>query len=453
MSEQVFTAAGRAAVREVEPEEVVTVIVRTNGVKSLSDKPAQRSFDTLRTEQLATRRAELLADVHKRYGDGKTFCENYMNSRLEAQEAVVEAAPVATNLWLADAIAVSGTKAEIEDLARHPDVVSIDVNPRFRLPEILQTPLEDTPQSVDGSAWGVARIGAPEVWGGFGRGEHILVGVLDTGTDDTHPALAGKVAAFEEFDSMGLPLGTPVHDSDVHGTHVAGTICGRTYRGTNIGVAPEAKVASALVLPGGQGTFAQIIAGMQWAVVQGVHVINMSLGGSGYTTLWNLPVLNATLSGVLVVASIGNSGHGTSGGPGNDLYAIGVGATQYVDTVAGFSSGQSLVGVWHDVLSPIFGPITYMKPEISAPGVSIISSVPGPDLAAFNGTSMAAPHVAGATALLLSTEPALQGNPFAVREILLGAGREDLGEAGRDQRFGFGRLDAMSAAEAAVSLF
>lgn len=451
MNPEKFSAAFQEVLKKTKKDEAMTVIVRTKH-KTLGEAEAKQAFEALQAEQMATRRTQLLMRVHKRYGKGATFCQNYQESRLKTQDKIVRVAPKATNLWLADAVAVTGTKAEIEDVAKHEDVESVEVSPTFRLPEILRTPLEDAPETVDGNAWGLAKIGAPKSWGGYGRGEGILVGVLDTGVDDSHPALAGKVAAFEEFDALGLPLGTPVHDSHFHGTHVAGTICGRSFRGVNIGVAPDAQVASALVLPGGGGTFPQIIAGMQWAMSQRVHVINMSLGGIGYTSLWNIPVLIAVLSGVTVVASIGNSGQGTSGGPGNDLFSLSVGATHYEDAVAGFSSGETLVGVWHDVFSPIYGRLTYMKPDISAPGVQVLSSIPGPDLAALNGTSMAAPHVAGTVALLLSTETSLQGDPFAVRAILLGAGREDFGEAGRDQRFGFGRLDAVSAVASAISI-
>jgi len=325
-------------------------------------------------------------------------------------------------------------------------VVSVEANPVFRVPEVLRTAPEDTPGTVDGSTWGVAKIGAPDVWGGFGRGQGVLIGHLDTGVDDTHPALAGKVAFFQEFNSIGLPIPSPTHDSAEHGTHTAGTMVGRTFNGVNIGVAPEARLASALVLPGGGGTFAQIIAGMPWAIGQDVHTISMSPGSPVSSTIWNLPVLNAIGAGVLVVASIGNSGQGTSGGPGNDPLTVGVGATDYRDNIAGFSSGQVLVGVpW------FFFFLTYTKPEISAPGVQVVSSIPGGQLAAFNGTSMAAPHVSGSAALLLSADPSLQGNPFATRAILL-ATSKDLGEAGFDQRFGFGRVDADSAAEQAVAI-
>lgn len=446
MSELKFTAACQELKQKTDTTEKSTFIVRTK-LKTIGEQETQRAVAILQQEQLATRRAQLLSLIQGRYGEGHTFRQNYQESRLKSQANVVSASPQATNLWLADAVAVTATKAEIEDLAKHEDIESIDINPTFEVPKVLRTPLEDTPEVIDGSAWGVAKIRAPQVWGGFGRGENILVGHLDTGVDDTHPALAGKVAAFEEFDNLGNPVGSAVHDSGSHGTHTAGTICGRNYQGVNIGVAPGAKLASGLVLPGGSGTFAQIIGGMQWAVNQNVHVINMSLGGIGYTNLWNLPVLNATFAGIVVVASIGNSGHITSGGPGNDLFALGVGATHHLDAVAGFSSGQTLVNVNHDALR---FPMTYMKPDISAPGVQVLSAIPGDSIAAFNGTSMAAPHVAGAIALVLSAATGLQGDSFTIREILLST-VEDYGEAGRDQRFGFGRLDALSAVQTAIS--
>jgi subtilisin family serine protease len=450
MADGKISVACTDVLKKAQKNQTVSVVVRTASPTG-ADRDVQQAFRLLEGERLATRRAELLSHIHERYGTGQSFCKNLQQSRCQAHERVVKAAPHATSLWLADAIAISGTRAEIEDLTKHEEVQSIDVNPEFRVPETLRTPLEDTPEVIDGSAWGIAKIRAPEVWGGFGRGQGMLVGHLDTGVDDSHPALAGKVAQFEEFDSIGNALGTAPHDSDSHGTHTAGTICGSNFRGVNIGVAPQARLASALVLPGGSGTFAQIVAGMQWAITQNVQVMNMSLGGTGYTTLWNLPVLNATLAGVLVVASIGNSGQGTSGGPGNDLFALGVGATHHLEAVAGFSSGETLVRVPHLVLSPIFGPLTYMKPDISAPGVQVLSSVPGDDLAAFNGTSMAAPHVAGCAALLLSAAMGLVGDPFALRRILLGT-IEDHGEAGRDQRFGFGRVDTLAAVQTAVSV-
>lgn len=442
-----ITSECKQQMQKAGKSELLTVIVRPK-MKSIAEKEAQIAFQMLKGEIMATNRSQLLRNINERYGKGKDFCKNYQDSRQVAQEKIMKTAPKATGLWMADAIAITGTKAEIEELARHEDIESIDVNPTFRIPEVFQTPLEDSATTVDGSAWGVAKIMAPEVWGGFGRGRGILVGHLDTGVDASHPALLNKVTFFNEFDSFGNPIGGAPHDSGSHGTHTAGTILGRSFNGVNIGVAPDARLASALVLPGGGGTFAQIIGGMQWLLSQGVDVMSMSLGANGYFTIWNTPILISVLSGVNVVASIGNSGLGTSGGPGNDLFAIGVGATHSEDLAAGFSGGQTLVNVFHSWL----GNLTYQKPDISAPGVAVLSSVPGRSLAAFSGTSMAAPHVAGAIALILSAEPTLRGDAFSVRNILLGAGCEDFGDQGKDQRFGFGRLDALSATEAVVSL-
>lgn len=443
MPDDKLSAAFREVAANASPDEVITALVRTR-----TSHPDRKTLDRVRgltsSEHLATRRSDLLRQITERYGRGGAFCAGLKSEAIEAQERVMAAAPEARRLWLADAVAVSGTRDELMDLAGHEQVARVYANPQFRVPEVLQTPLEDSPETVDGSTWGVARIGAPAVWGGLGRGSGVLVGHLDTGVDDTHPALAGKVAAFQEFDALGDPVVSAPHDSDAHGTHTAGTIAGRTVRGMNIGVAPDARLASALVLPGGSGSFAQIVAGLQWAIDQGAHVISLSLDAPGYHPVWNLPVFNTVMSGVVVVASIGNNGHGISGGPGNDPLAIGVGATHARDRVAGFSGGQFLSVPWLGTR------VSYTKPDISAPGVRVVSAVPGAGMASFNGTSMAAPHVAGAVALLQSTEPALRGDPFATRAILLGT-VEDYGEAGKDQRFGFGRLDVGSSAEQAVA--
>jgi subtilisin family serine protease len=445
MSKDKITDAFRDAVKGRSARTQVSAILRTRTTEA--DAVAVAKVQAMaEQERLATSGADLLPLVSRRPGRGQAFLADLENATKDACARLVDAAPQAHELWLAGAVAVTGSRKEIEDLAGHEDVVSVDANPTFEVPKVLRTPLEDTPDNVDGGTWGLAKIRAPGAWA-FGKGENVLIGHLDTGVDDSHPALSGKVAAFQEFDALGNPVASATHDSGSHGTHTAGTLVGRSFNGTNLGVAPKAHLASALVLPGGSGTFAQIVAGMQWAIAQGAHIISMSLGGSGYTTLWNLPVLNATIAGVLVVASIGNSGQGTSGGPGNDFLTLGVGATGDTDAVAGFSSGQTLVGV------PWFGSgLTYIKPDISAPGVGVLSSVPGNAVASFNGTSMACPHVAGTAALLMSAEPTLRGNPLLTRAVLLSAGREDFGEAGRDQRYGFGRLDARAAAEQCISL-
>lgn len=444
MSQEKFSKAALASLED-NPNEAQSYIVRTKPSPGLAAE-ARPLLEALMNERLATRRSELLMNAQKRYGKGPELGRNMQESFTTANARMAKKAPDAHTLWLADAVVAKGTGKDMQELARDPEVEAIDLNRAFRMPEILRTPLEDTPRAIDGSTWGIARSRAADTWS-FGRGAGVRVGHLDTGVDDTHPALVNQVAAFEEFDALGNPLGTPAHDSHIHGTHTAGTILGRNFNGTNIGVAPDAKLYSALVLNGGFGTFAQIVAGMQWCLTQNVHVMNLSLGGQGYTPLWNLPVLISTLFGTLVVASIGNSGHGATGGPGNDLFSLGVGATHYEDAVAGFSGGQTLVSVPH----VLFGNLTYMKPDISAPGVQVISCIPNGGVASLNGTSMAAPHITGAAALLMSAVNGLMGQPLAVRSILLGT-IEDHGEAGRDQRFGFGRLDSLAAAQTAISI-
>ncbi|WP_210530393.1 S8 family serine peptidase [Rubellimicrobium arenae] len=306
------------------------------------------------------------------------------------------------------------------------------------------------------SAWGVRSIGALSAWGAFGaRGRGVKIGLLDTGVDPDHPDLKGKIAAWAEFDADGAMIpGSKAHDSDQHGTHCAGIMVGGNASGRWIGVAPDARIAAALVLDGARGgTDAQVLAGIDWAIEQKVDVINMSLGGLTWgpdaPSTYTSAILNALQVGIPVVTAIGNEGSQTTGSPGNDLLAFAVGATDSVNRVAGFSGGRTQVIRQSPYFPEDMLPLVYSKPDVTAPGVAIYSSIPGGTWEYFNGTSMAAPHVAGAIAILLSAtdikarvEPDLRAS--VLQDLMTGAA-EELGEAGKDHRFGFGRVDVLRA--------
>jgi subtilisin family serine protease len=305
-------------------------------------------------------------------------------------------------------------------------------------------------------SWGVEKIGALATWGAYGaRGEGVKVGILDTGVDASHPDLDGKVVAWAEFDGNAREIvGSQPYDDNGHGTHVAGTVAGGNTSGQWIGVAPEAQLCCAKVLGPRGGTDASIQAGMRWALEQGVDVISMSLGGmaeigpempAGYTDV----IVTCLERGVPVVLAIGNDGSQTTGSPGNDIWAFAVGASDYFDRPAGFSGGRTQIVYESEFVAPEVLPLPYSKPEISAPGVAVVSSMPGGEWAALDGTSMATPHVAGAIALLLSAtsiskRPPTVERAFIINDLLTGS-VEELGESGQDHRYGFGRLDVLRA--------
>lgn len=360
-------------------------------------------------------------------------------------------------LWASSSLAL---EIRPDDLARLGSEVEgirgIYPNRTLRIPELVEP--KQTPAAVieeKTSSWGVKKIGALAVWGAYGaRGAGVRIAVLDTGVDPTHPDLTDKVTAWAEFAADGSMVpGSVAHDSGEHGTHVSGTIVGGDAGGSWIGVAPEAEIAGGLVLTGGSGTDAQILAGMEWAITQGVDIINMSLGGLIFSLQppdsYTRTLITALQAGIPVVTAIGNDGNQTTGMPGNDLFTLSVGASDYIDRPAGFSGGRTHVITSSPFIDPSFLPIVYSKPEVSAPGVAVQSSIPGGGYKIANGTSMATPHAAGAIALLLSatgiraTVPANQ-RAFVVQELIMGS-VEELGEAGQDHRYGFGRIDALRA--------
>ncbi len=360
-----------------------------------------------------------------------------------------------------------------DDLARLPreglGIVSVFPNRLIRPPRRFAS--KHIPTRVElrtTHAWGLEKTEALACWGAFGaRGQDVKVAVLDTGVNAGHPDLEGKVHDFARFDQRGQLVAQGVDqakDFDGHGTHVCGTIVGGNASGRWIGMAPQARLLVARVLDPSGGTDEQILKGIEWAVASGADVINLSLGDLNWSPdvmdTYTAALLRARQAGALVVAAIGNDGHQTSGGPGNDLYALSVGATDIDDRIAAFSGGRTHVIEQSGAIDARYLPVVYAKPDLSAPGVDVYSSLK----AAWeyeSGTSMAAPHVAGAAALLLSRLRPGRNTPLRrlaadVRtetlETLLMGSAVDLGENGQDHRYGFGRLSVLAAFSRAVDL-
>ncbi|GAA2393542.1 S8 family serine peptidase [Nonomuraea africana] len=249
----------------------------------------------------------------------------------------------------------------------------------------------------------VPQIGAPDAWKSGFDGKGVKVAVLDTGADENHPDLAGKIV-----DRHNFTADPSTQDGNGHGTHVAATVAGlgAASEGRRKGVAPGAELLIGKVLDdGGSGSFSTIIEGMEWAATSGADVINMSLGGGATDgTDPASAALNALTeqTGALFVVAAGNEGQEYSvGTPGAATSALTVGAVDANEALAGFSSrGPRLDGG--------------AKPDITAPGVGIVAAraegtsmgLPADERhTAASGTSMATPHVAGTAAILKQRHP------------------------------------------------
>ena len=347
-----------------------------------------------------------------------------------------------TPFWIFNGLAVRAQPSVIRHLVAHPDVAAIrldhyrqwlpdsptdlpmpNVSPSTRpngvpihqstsLP-IYQSTNLPIYQSTNAPTWNITRVRADEVWSALQiSGTGAVVAGMDTGVDWLHPALASAYRGYNPhgpaihlynwYDATDSGAAYPV-DGHGHGSHTMGTVVGHAS-GHDIGVAPGARWIGVRVLNSqGYGYDSWIHAGFQWLLAPGgdpaqaPDVVNCSWGsdyGSQTTFQPDLQALRA--AGILPVFSNGNSGpnRGTVGSPASLPEAFAVGATDEYDEVANFSSrGPS---PWGDV-----------RPHVAAPGVNVPSSLPGGAYGSKNGTSMAAPHVAGIVALLRSVSPTL----------------------------------------------
>jgi subtilisin family serine protease len=184
-------------------------------------------------------------------------------------------------------------------------------------------------------------------------------------------------------------------DANGHGTHVAGLIAGKT-----VGVAPNARLIDAAMLPTGSGRLSDFLLALEWAATRPeVQIINISAGIPGYEPTLREVSERLEAFGVLAVAATGNEGRHRTRSPGNYISVVSVGASNSKGQVSNFSSSGELVVDNH----------TYSVPHVIAPGEQVYSCVPGVGnlYEPWDGTSMAAPIVSGIAALILQQHPTI----------------------------------------------
>ena len=410
---------------------------------------------------------------------------------LDARQADYQA------FYLVNAIRVRADSDLVRSLAARQEVARILPNPRIMgVPDVPLQPLSS--EASQGIETNLVRVHADDAWALGHTGQGIVVAGQDTGYDWDHPALqrqyrgwdgATVVHDYNWHDAIhqddpntapGNPCGfdspEPCDDHN-HGTHTMGIMVGDDGGTNQTGMAPGARWIGCRNMEEGWGTPSTYIECFEFFLAPypvggdplqdgepalAPHVVNNSWGCPPYEgcdeehiALLEIAVERLYQAGIVVVASAGNSGYGGCGTVQNPpaIYRKSLSAgnfDHFSDQIAGSSSRGPVT----------YGGDTYTKPDIAAPGTGIRSSTPGGNYSYLSGTSMAAPHVAGAVALLLSAAPGYSGRVEAIERLLTANAEpktttEGCGGDGPDDvpnnTWGWGILDSLAAVGAATA--
>lgn len=422
--------ASPALVQEVRaqpPEERIDIIVRLNEQANLRNVPGGEK---------AERQRAVIGRLQSRADQDQKRLRNF----LRAAEKSGRAGEV-EYFWIFNGLALSAQPGLIQELARFPEVASITIDEQISLPDTVT--LTDTVEA------NIQAVRAPELWALGYRGQGVVVASMDTGVNLFHPDLqeGWRGGTNSWLDATGEGYKVP-GDPSGHGTAVMGVMVGRDKGGTAIGIAPEAKWIAVKIFDRNRyAAESWIHKGFQWlldpdmdpSTPDAPDVVNnswaMNKPGCYLAFQPDLQALRA--AGILPIFAAGNLSVLNPSGPndfspGNVPEAFAVGAYDDRQVIwEGSSRGPSSCD---DPAN------NYPYPEISAPGVDIRSGY----YDRWTGTSLAAPHVAGGLALLLSAFPFL---PLELQEQALIQSAADLGEPGPDNAYGYGGLDLMAAYE------
>jgi thermitase len=299
--------------------------------------------------------------------------------------------------------------AFVNAFAQRPEVEFADLDNLLHLEQVIP----NDPFFNDPNAWGLQKISAPDAWAINTGSSSIIIAILDTGVDGSHPDLIANMVPGRNI----VGNNDDTHDVQGHGTMVAGTAAAATNNAIGVaGVAWNCRIMPVVIADSsGYATVSDVAAGLTWAADHGARVANISFNATGYSTVSSAAKYFQSKGGVVAVAA-GNGGSAVQ--IPDDPYILTIGATDASDSLYSWSnSGTDL--------------------DLVAPG-HVVTTAPGGVYAGADGTSFATPIVAGAAALLLSSNPSLTATQV---QNVLKQSADDLGAAGWDSTYGSGRLN------------